>query len=81
MTLKARYADFQLITRSATGDKFVQTQEQILSILPELLKKTEIGKRSIRLIGVSLSGLSSIQDNSVEEEIAEYKQMGLFNVE
>lgn len=81
VTLKARYADFQLITRSATGDEFIQTQEQILSIVPELLKKTEIGKRPIRLIGVSLSGLSSTQDNSVEEEIAEYKQMGLFNVE
>ena len=57
VTLKVRYADFTLITRSKTDDKLAQNAEQMLQIVPDLLKKTEVGTRPIRLIGITLSNL------------------------
>lgn len=79
VTLKVRYADFQLITRSKTADVVTQSQQQILEILPMLLKKTEVGQRPIRLIGVTLANLSSIkQDGSPSEQRQENRQLGLF---
>ena len=81
ITLKAKYSDFQLITRSKTDDNLFQSKEQILDSIPELLKKTDIGKRPIRLIGISLAGLITeldkekfIQPNSVEDDL----QISLF---
>jgi len=81
-TLKVRYADFQLITRSKTVEELLQSQEQILSVLPELLKKTEVGKRPIRLIGVTLANLIQA-DQLAEQELEitdapESTQLGLF---
>ncbi|MCL4129412.1 UNVERIFIED_CONTAM: hypothetical protein GTU68_052708 [Idotea baltica] len=82
VTLKAKYADFQLITRSKTSGALLQSKEQILQNIPELLKKTEIGKRPVRLIGLSLSGLitesaryKAAQNHFAEEEL----QINLFN--
>lgn len=82
VTLKAKYADFQLITRSKTGDNWIQSKEQILKSLPELLKKTEIGKRPIRLIGLSLSGLinQSSKDKALQTALtADELQINLFS--
>ena len=81
ITIKAKYSNFQLITRSKTDDNLFQSKEQILDSIPELLKKTDIGKRPIRLIGISLAGLITeldkekpIQPNSVENDL----QISLF---
>lgn len=83
VTLKAKYADFQLITRSKTHDDWLQSQQQILAVLPELLKKTDIGKRPIRLIGITLSTLSSESNNKTmsgrEPLLNQHKQMRLFH--
>lgn len=82
VTLKVKYANFQLITRSKSGDVQIQSKDQILEILPELLKKTEIGKRPIRLIGITLSSFnaesSKLTLNEGETVMVEHKQMGLF---
>lgn len=61
ITLKIKYADFQLNTRSKTVATKVISQEHINQVLPELLRKTEVGKRPIRLIGVTLANLHSIE--------------------
>lgn len=81
VTIKARYADFRLITRSVSNTDAMHTQEEIVALIPALLKKTEIGKRPIRLIGISLSGLSEANDNNKQhDEDAEIqRQMGLFH--
>ncbi|MFT5136782.1 MAG: DNA polymerase-4 [Arenicella sp.] len=82
VTLKVRYSDFQLITRSKTSAQLSQSQEQILEVLPELLKKTEVGKRPIRLIGVTLANLVQIDDqkksDSDSQLVRESTQLGLF---
>ena len=80
VTLKAKYANFQLITRSQTTTDRVLTSANILSILPKLLKKTEVGKRPIRLIGVTLSNLQAQSDaEDKRDKINVYEnQLGLF---
>ncbi len=57
ITLKIRYSDFTTITRSVSCKTAISTAQDILSYLPDLLKKTQAGTRPIRLIGVSVSNL------------------------
>jgi len=82
VTLKMRYPDFQQITRSKTTQKLIHSKEQMLDVLPELLKKTEVGKRPIRLIGVTLSNLQSKKQSSSNSEEGnkeeDSQQLGLF---
>lgn len=81
VTLKVKYADFTLNTRSKTSPLTVSNKDEILGVLPALLKKTEVGQRPIRLIGVSVSGLISPTKSTADEEsqgIAEHPQLGLF---
>lgn len=57
ITLKVKYADFELITRSVTIEKATQSASRIARLVKELLTKTEAGQRKIRLLGVSTSKL------------------------
>lgn len=57
VTLKVKYANFQQITRSHTLDHPLTGLKEMWSVLPGLLKKTEIGKRPVRLLGVAVSNL------------------------
>jgi len=81
LTLKVKYANFQLVTRSQTSTDIV-TAQQVLLVLPALLKKTEVGERPIRLIGLTLSNLQSTTDDenhpSDEPDFSE-NQLGLFH--
>ena len=58
VTLKVKYFDFVQVTRSATLSKSTDDGSEIYSVACQLLKKTEITKRPIRLLGISLSQLS-----------------------
>lgn len=84
LTLKVRYADFQHITRSHTGAALVLSEADMLAGLPGLLKRTEVGKRPIRLIGINLSNLQAATEpiDSGEQQISEASdndyQLGLF---
>lgn len=57
VTLKVKYNDFQQITRSKTLQYELSDTQALVGCLPELIEKTELGRRSIRLLGVSLSSL------------------------
>lgn len=59
VTLKIKYSDFTLHTRSKTVATFLQTKAVIFPIVKELLfqKKT---KNSVRLLGISLSNLNTV---------------------
>ena len=57
LTLKVRYQDFLTITRSATFKTPLFTTADILSCLPRLLHDTQAGRRKVRLLGVTVSGL------------------------
>ena len=59
VTLKVRYGDFQTITRSETSTVASRDEVQLAQRAIALVdKKTEAGRRPIRLLGVSLHGLS-----------------------
>jgi DNA polymerase-4 len=53
VTLKVRYGDFTTITRSHTGAPTCDA-EHIVARAVQLLEKTEVGRRSVRLVGVSV---------------------------
>jgi DNA polymerase IV len=57
ITLKIKYADFSLITRSITLEETVCDIEKIYKAAEKLLEKTEAGERKIRLVGVSAGKL------------------------
>ncbi len=54
-TLKIKYAHFQQVTRSITIEQGLD-KATLLSLLPELLSRTEAGTVAVRLVGVSVSG-------------------------
>jgi DNA polymerase-4 len=58
ITLKVKYSDFKLITRSVTLHHYTNDSAEIYSNVCSLLKKTAVGKRPVRLLGISLSNLS-----------------------
>jgi DNA polymerase-4 len=58
VTLKLRYATFETITRSQTREPATRSPEEIASHALALLEKTEAAARPVRLLGVSLHGLS-----------------------
>jgi len=72
VTLKVKYSDFKQITRSKTLTKGFESQQHILDVLPELLVKTDVGDKPIRLLGVTLSSLDSGKKN--EENKSKGKQ-------
>lgn len=57
LTLKVRYHDFLTITRSTTVRTPIFTSEDIMFCLPRLLQSTEAGRKKVRLLGVTVSGL------------------------
>ena len=65
VTLKAKYADFQQITRSRTGQAPMTTQAAVEEIVYALLESLFPVRKGIRLLGVTLSSLG---DESVGSE-------------
>jgi len=62
VTLKLRYATFETITRSQTKTPATRSPQEISQRAVGLLAKTEAGRRPVRLLGVSLHGLSASPD-------------------
>lgn len=58
VTLKAKYLDFVQITRAMTLPKPTDDGPEIYATVCLLLKKTRVGKKPVRLLGISLSHLS-----------------------
>lgn len=59
LTLKVKYADFQIVTRSVTRDEPIEDASIILMLAEELLGKTAAGEQAVRLLGVTVSGLTT----------------------
>ncbi len=57
ISLKVKYSDFVQITRSTTLPKPTDDGQEIYAVALSLLKKTQVGKRPVRLLGISLSQL------------------------
>ncbi len=59
LTLKVRYHNFKTITRSKTMYSPVYKREDILLHIRELLRKTEVEKKYVRLLGITISKLTT----------------------
>jgi nucleotidyltransferase/DNA polymerase involved in DNA repair len=59
VTLKLRYADFTTITRSESSAVPTRDPHELAARAAALLSKTEAGKRPVRLLGVSVKGLTA----------------------
>lgn len=58
VTLKIRYSDFTIQTRSKTVPLFLSSKELILEVVNELLYQEKM-KESVRLLGISISNLNN----------------------
>ncbi len=71
ITLKIKYSDFTLQTRSKTLPYFIADKDVILEVAKELLYQEKM-KNSVRLLGISLSNLNTEDEESedAKKEIA-----------
>lgn len=67
VTLKIKYSDFSLQTRSKTISYYISSKELILEIAKELLYQEKM-KNSVRLLGISLSNLNTDKNQKTSEE-------------
>jgi len=70
VTLKLRYATFETITRSETRLPATRAAEELAARAVALLEKTDAGRRPVRLLGVSLHGLTRGAEPQAPEEIS-----------
>ncbi|MEX1329324.1 MAG: DNA polymerase IV [Desulfobacterales bacterium] len=59
ITLKVKYHDFAQITRSVTRHQYTNDSADIYANICSLLEKTAVGKKPVRLLGISLSNLAA----------------------
>ena len=57
ITIKVKYHDFEQVTRAYTQEQSISLTN-VKQVIPMLLRRTEAGKRAVRLVGLSLSKLS-----------------------
>ncbi|MDD4727728.1 MAG: DNA polymerase IV [Dysgonamonadaceae bacterium] len=63
LTLKVKYADFTIITRSITLDHYITSAKEMLNIAMDLLSRVEdIAIRKVRLLGLTLKN-PDVEDN------------------
>jgi DNA polymerase-4 len=66
ITIKVKFNNFVQLTRSVTLPSKMDKREDITSVLPELLDKVGVEGRQVRLLGVSVSKLTRLDE--VDEE-------------
>ncbi len=71
IAIKVRYADGETTTRSRKLPRRVGAARQVQALALELLGLTQVGSRRVRLLGISLAGLS--------RELADDRQLDLFS--
>ena len=59
VTLKVKYNDFKRVTRSTTLQDRTDDGQEIYSTACSLMEKTAVGKRPVRLLGISISHFSA----------------------
>ncbi|UCE39693.1 MAG: DNA polymerase IV [Thermoplasmata archaeon] len=67
ITLKVKYHNFRRISRSITCKSAVQDPVIIMSNIKRLIPKTKMGKRKVRLVGISISKLANQSDINYEQ--------------
>lgn len=76
LTLKIKYSDFSVQTRSKTISYYIDSQEDILKYIQELLYQQPL-ENSVRLLGISLSNFNNKSDEKSSNLIPRYVQLRL----
>jgi DNA polymerase-4 len=66
VTLKIKYSDFSIQTRSKTLSYYIRSSHELLAVTEELLYQEKINE-SVRLLGISVSNLNNDLENKVME--------------
>lgn len=66
VTLKAKYGDFEQITRSRTVRTMVTTRHEMDSVVADLLSSIQPLVKPVRLVGITLSNLGGVDEVPVE---------------
>ena len=74
VTLKIKYSDFTLNTRSKTLPYFITDKDLILETAKELLYQEEL-QNSVRLLGISLANLNTEKKKTASKEEAVLVQL------
>ncbi len=61
MNIKARFPDFATVTRAHVAIEAIGNTEAVAALLPELLDRAVPQGASVRLLGITVSGLVQIQ--------------------
>ena len=69
VTLKIKYFDFDLKTRSVSLNKFQINAEEIFKIAKKLLHSDNLPRKAIRLLGVSLSNLNDGSEKDISNQL------------
>lgn len=71
ITLKIKYSDFNIQTRSKTLDDYTNNYDVIYNTITDLLLSNELNN-SVRLLGISISNLDNIntpKDDNVSSQL------------
>lgn len=68
LTVKVKYANFQQVTRALTIEHTLD-MSALKQLIPQLLARTEAGKKPVRLVGVSLSSLDKTQSEKQQPQL------------
>lgn len=79
VTLKLRWSDFQLLTRSISLPSAIQSADDILAPIYPLLQAQLADGRSVRLVGVTVSHLAPVTPPSAIQ--ASYNMRSLWDLE
>ena len=75
ITLKVKYSDFVQITRSVTLSYVTDDAKEIFENCCSLLQKTVVGRRPVRLLGISMSQLVNVEE---EKQISLFEEAAAF---
>lgn len=69
VTLKVKFFDFEIITRSRSVPTVVSSRDHLESLAIALLQAEILFPKSVRLLGVSLSSLQALGHDDVERQL------------
>jgi DNA polymerase-4 len=69
VTLKLKYADYELITRSRTQQRYLKTSNELFVIAAELLHHNLDPDKEVRLLGVTVSGFAEAEESALPHQL------------
>jgi DNA polymerase-4 len=76
VTLKVKFADFELISRSRTAASAISSLSELESVSAELLKALFPLQKAVRLLGVSISGFAVVEVPDPDQKALELYPSG-----